>query len=262
MAPRRKTTTKRIAATTYTPRPFVGNSYDLTAINAHNDAVAAAPWLVGMTTKDDVVTTSRLRVLCVLDSVEADHKVLDHLDVEAMRLENGAADADADGRSVEAKSLYDRVDVTKRRRTVAEMELRARLVLTGLDLDVADKDEPIDINGEVKVGGQWVKVADYDLVFLDNETPAVRYLATAAELPPSHVAYVANVKTERQAGKGQRRRQVIPATLTAILCRIGDLMVDRRRQLLLPWGNEIAYPPAPGVDDAAVDEVIVRLAQL
>jgi hypothetical protein len=78
---------------------------------------------------------------------------------------------------------------------IAEMELRARLVFASLDLDVTDKDEPIDdVHGEVKVGGKWVKVVDYDLVFLDNETASVRYLA--AGLPPSRVAFVANVKAE------------------------------------------------------------------
>ncbi len=95
-------------------------------------------------------------------------------------------------------------------------------------------------------------------LFINNEHHS---LASAAELPPSCVAFVANVKAERQMSEGQRRRQVVPATLTAILRRIGDLVTDRRRQLLLPWGTEIVYPPAPSPDDAAVDEAIVHFAQ-
>lgn len=244
-------------------KPFVGKPFDASAIAEHHAAVVAAPWLIGMATPEPAAAPSpSMRVLCVLDGVEAKHKVLDHFDDEAARLGDQAADADADGRSTEANLLYDQADIAKRQRAVAEMELRARLDFAGAAVDVADKDEPIDdVHGEVKVGGQWVKVADYDLVFLDNETASVRCLAAVAGLPPSCVAFVANVKAERQTGEGQRRRQVIPATLTAVLRRVGDLVADRRRQLTMPWGAEIAYPPAPTADDAAVDEAIVRFAQ-
>ena len=136
----------------------------------------------------------------------------------------------------------------------------ASVQIAGVDLDIAEEDGPIDdVHGEVKVCEQWVKVADYDLVFLNNEWSACRYLA--AGLPPSRVAFVANVRAERSDGEGQRRRQVMPATLTAIMRRIGDIVTDRRRQLVMPWGTEIACPPAPSADDAAVDEAIVRFAQ-
>ena len=261
MAPRRKSVSK--STRVYVAPVFVGKPFNQEAIAAHHDAVAAAPWLAGMATPTLVAAPSpRLRVLCVFDGVEADHKVLDHFDDEAARLGAQAADADVDGRNAEATEFYDKADIAKRRRAVAEMELRARLVFTGLDIAVTDKDELIDdVHGEVSVGGQWVKVADYDLVFIDNEYASCRYLAAAAELSSSRVAFVANVKAERQTGEGQRRRQVVPATLTAILRRIGDLVADRRRQLVLPWGTEIAFPPAPSPDDAAVDEAIVRFAQ-
>ncbi len=147
-----------------TLKPFVGKPFDPTAIAEHHAAEVAAPWLTGMATHALPAAPS-LRVLCVLDGVEADHKV-DHFDDEAARLGDQAADADADGRSTEANELYDKADVAKRRRAVAEMELRARLVFAGLDLDVTDKDSGIDdVDGEVKVGGKWVKVADYDLVY-------------------------------------------------------------------------------------------------
>lgn len=256
MASRRKVVAKCSAA----PKPFVGNPYNQELIAAHHDAVAAAPWLAGVATPEpEAAHSPRLRVLCVLDGVEADHKVLDYFDDEAARLE-GEAECSEDATNAAVLSIA--AETAKRRRAVAEMELRARLVFSGVDIDVTNKDEPIDdVNGEVKVSGQWVKVADCDLVFLDNEKSTIRYLASAAELPPSRVAFVANVKAERQDGEGQRRRQVVPATLTAILRRIGDLVADRRRQLVLPWGTEVAYPPAPSADDAAVDEAIVRFAQ-
>ncbi len=219
-----------------------------------------------MATPEPAVAPSpRLRVLCVLDGIEADHKVLDHFDDEAARLADQAADADANEWGTEANALYDKADVAKRQRAVAEKKLSARFTfvqVAGIDLDISEEDGPIDdVHGEVKVGGEWVKVADYDLVFLNNEPCSTRYLAASAELPPSRVAFVANVNADRWTGEGQRRRQVVPATLTAILRRIGDLVADRHRQLLLPWDTEIAYPPAPSPDDAAIDEAIVRFAQ-
>lgn len=256
-------------------KPFVGKPFNPAAIAAHHDAVVAASWLVGMATPAPAIALSpRLRVLCVLDGVEADHKVLDHFDDEAARLEDEAeCSEDATNHAVLAVAA----EAAKRRRDVAEKKLSARLAsaqIAGIDLDVSEDDGPIDdVHGEVKVGtsertgpqadafGRWVKVADYDLVLIDNEQPRLRYLAAAAELSPSRVAFVANVKAERQTGEGQRRRQVIPVTITAILRRIGDLVADRRRQLLLPWGTEVAYPPAPSPDDAAVDEAIVCFAQ-
>lgn len=244
-------------------KPFVGNPFDPSAIAAHHDAVVAAPWLAGMATPAlPAAPSPRLRVLCVLDGVEADHKVLDHFDDEAAKLADEAFyTEDAERREV----VFAAVRTAQRQRINAEKKLAARILaimLSSIDLDMSEEDGPIDdVNGEVKVNGQWVKVADYDLVFLDNEQPRFRYLGTAAELPPARVAFVANVKAERQDGEGQRRRQVIPATLAAILRRVGDLVADRSRQLLLPWGTEIAYPPAPSPDDAAVDEAIVRFAQ-
>lgn len=254
MAPRRK-----VAA----PKRVLAPIFNQELIAAHHDAVATAPWLAGVATPEPAAAPSpRLRVLCVLDGVEADHKVLDHFEDEAIQFENGAAEADVDGRSADAYALYDQTDIAKRRRGLVEQKLTARLAsvqIAGVDLDIAEDDEPIDdVHGEVKVGGQWVKVADYDLAFLDNEWSACRYLA--AGLPPSRVALVADVKAERWDGEGQRRRQVIPATLTAVLRRIGDLVADRRRQLVLPWGLEPAYPPAPSADDVAVDEAIVSYA--
>ena len=244
---------------TTTPKPFVSNPYNQGLIAAHHDAVAAAPWLAGVATPEPAAAPSpRLRVLCVLDGVEADHKVLDHFDIELERHELKAEEEEDEVRCTE---LWKAADKVKRRRLITEQKLAARLApvqIAGVDLDVAEEDGPIDdVHGEVKVGGQWVKVADYDLVFLNNEWAACRYLAAATELPPSRVAFVTNVKAERRDG----RRQVIPATLAALLRRIGDLVADRRRQLLLPWGFEQTYPPAPSSDDAAVDEAIVRFAQ-
>ena len=243
MALRRKAAAKRSAA----PKPFVSNPYNQEMIAAHHDAVAAALWLAGMATPEPAATPSpRLRVLCVLDDVEA-----------PTRVQNEVYD-----RGFEDGADY---EAAKRHRAIAELRLAARLAsvqVAGVDLDIAEDDGPIDdVHGEVKVGGQWVKVADYDLVLLDSEQPRFRYLAAATELPPSRVAFVANVKAERWDGEGQRRRQVIPATLTTILRRVGDLVADRRRQLAMPWGAEVACPPAPSSDDAAVDEVIVRFAQ-
>lgn len=237
---------------------FMGNVFNQDLITAHHDAVAAAPWLVGMATAETEATPlPHLRVLCVLDGVEADHKVLDYFEDKATQLDDTAS---LEGEEETCAALLFAASVARRQRAIAEMQLRARLVFSALpciDLAVTDKDAPIDdVDGEVKVGGQWVRVADYDLVFLDNETPAVRYLAAIAELSPSRVAFVANVKAERWG-----ERQVIPATLTAILRHIGDLVADRRRQLVMPWGAEIAYPPAPSSDDAAVDEAILKFAQ-
>lgn len=250
---------KPVAKTTTAPKPFVGNPFDPAVIAAHHDAVAAAPWLAGMATAEpEPAPSPRLRVLCVLDGVEADHKVLDHFEDEAARLEDEATDTEEEAH---ATALFAAASTARRRRAIAEMQLRARLVFSGFALDAVDKDEPIDdVHGEVKVGGEWARVADYDLVFLNNETPSVRSLAAVAELPLSRVAFVANVKAERWDGEGQRRRQVIPATLTAILRRICDLVTDRCRQRLMPWGVELAYPPSPSPDDAAVDEAIVKLA--
>ena len=246
MAPRRKVTTKRSGA----PKPFVSNPYNQERIAAHHDAVAAAPWLAGMATPEpEAAHSPRLRVLCVLDGIEADHKVLDHFNDEATRLNEeayweGSADRRAD--------LFESLNAANNRRVIADRTLAARLAsvqIAGLDIASSDEDGPIDdVHGEVKVGGQWAKVADYDHVFLDNETASVRYLAAAAELPPTRVVFVANVEAERWDGEGQRRRQVIPITLTAVLRRIGDLIADRRRQLAMPWGSEPTYPPAPSSD--------------
>lgn len=196
-------------------------------------------------------------MLCVLDGVEADYRVLDYFDDEAARLED---EADCSEDSINHAVLDTAAEIAKRQRAIAEKKLCARLLavqLPGVDLDVADEDSPIDdVNGEVKVGGKWVKVADYDLVLVDNEAASCRYLV--AGLPLSRVAFVANVKAERRDTRG---RQVIPATLTALLRRVGDLVADRRRQLVMPWGAEISSPPAPSADDAAVDEAIVRFAR-
>lgn len=253
MASRRKVVAKCSAA----PKPFVGNPYNQERIAAHHDAVAAAPWLAGMAMPEPAAApTPRLRVLCVLGDAEADHKVLDHFDDAGSEALYDADWTDSDVRRSECLVVE---EAAKRRRIIAEQKLAARLAsvqIAGVDLDIAEEDGPIDdVHGEVKVCEQWVNVADYDLVFLNNEWSACRYLA--AGLPPSRVALVANVKAERRDG----RRQVIPATLAALLRRIGDLVADRRRQLVLPWGTEIAYPPAPSSDDAAVDEAIVRFAQ-
>lgn len=253
MASRRKVVAKCSAA----PKPFVGNPYNQELIAAHHDAVAAAPWLAGMATPEpEAAHSPRLRVLCVLGDAEADHKVLDHFDDAGSEALYDADWTDSDVRRSECLVVE---EAAKRRRIIAEQKLAARLAsvqIAGVDLDIAEEDGPIDdVHGEVKVGGQWVKVADYDLVFLNNEWVACRYLA--AGLPPSRVAFVANVKAERWDG----RRQVIPATLTAVLRRVGDLVADRRRQLAMPWGIEPAYPPAPSADDAAVDEAIVRFAR-
>ena len=256
MAPRRKVAPK-------SPRAFVGKPFDPAVIAAHHDAVVAAPWLAGMATPEPPAAPSpRLRVLCVLDGVEADHKVLDHFDDEAAKLADEAFyTEDAERR----EAVFAAVRTAQRQRANAEKKLDARLLavqLAGIDLDVSEEDGPIDdVHSEVKVGGQWMQVADYDLVLIDNEQPRLRYLVAAAELPPSRVAFVANIKAERRLPQRERQRQIIPATLTAVLRRIGDLVADRRRQLLLPWGIEIAYPPAPSPDDAAVDEAIVRFAQ-
>lgn len=245
-------------------KPFIGKPFDPAAIAAHHDAVAAAPWLAGMATPAlTAAPSARLRVLCVLDGVEADFRVLDHFDDKAARLVGAAAYEENDALS---DVILASAEKAKCYRDVAEKKLGARLAsfqIAEVDLDVSEEDGPIDdVDGEVKVGGQWVKVADYDLVFIDNEQPRFRYLAAAAELSPARVAFVANVKAERwQDGAGWRPRQVVPSTVTAILRRIGDLVADRRRQLVLPWGTEIAYPPAPSPDDAAVDEAIVRFAQ-
>ena len=257
MALRRKAAAKRSAA----PKPFVSNPYNQELIAAHHDAVAAALWLAGMATPEPAAAPSpRLRVLCVLSGVEADYRVLDHFDDAASEASYDADWTDSDARRSECLVAE---ETAKRCRGIAEQKLAARLAsvqLADIDLNVAEEDEPIDdVHGEVKVCEQWVKVADYDLVFLNNEWSACRYLA--AGLPPSRVAFVANVKAERWDGEGQRRRQVIPVTLTAILRRVSDLVADRRRQLVLPWGIEPAYPPAPSSDDAAVDEAIVRFAQ-
>ena len=257
MAPSRKVAAKRGAAF----KPFVGNPYNQELIAGHHAAVVDAPWLAGVATPEPAAAPSpRLRVLCVLDDVEAEYRVLDHFDDEAARLED-KADYAEDLLALDA--YLNTVEDAKRCRVIAEQKLAARLApiqIAGVDLDIAEEDGPIDdVHGEVKVSGQWVKVADYDLVFLDNETASVRYLA--AGLPPSRVVFVANVKAERWDGEGQCRRQVVPATLTAILRRIGDLVADRRRQLVLPWGTEPAYSPAPSSDDAAVDEVIVQFAR-
>ena len=257
MAPPRKAAAKRSEA----PKFFIGNPYNQELIAAHHDAVAAALWLAGMATPEPAAAPSpRLRVLCVLDGVEADYKVLHYFDNETGRFEDKAECEEDEARCA---SLWRTADEAKRRRALAERKLAARLApiqIAGVDLDIAEEDGPIDdVHGEVKVSGQWVKVADYDLVFMNNETASVRYLA--AGLSPSRVVFVANVKAERWDGEGQCRRQVVPATLTAILRRIGDLVADRRRQLVLPWGTEPAYSPAPSSDDAAVDEVIVQFAR-
>ena len=241
MALRRKAAAKRSAA----PKPFVSNPYNQEMIAAHHDAVAAALWLAGMATPEPAATPSpRLRVLCVLDDVEA-----------PTRVQNEVYD-----RGFEDGADY---EAAKRHRAIAEQKLVARLAtvqIASVDLDIAEEDGPIDdVHGEVKVSRKWMRIADYDLVFLDDEMASVRDLA--AELPPSRVAFVANVRAERSDGEGQRRRQVMPATLTAIMRRIGDIVTDRRRQLVMPWGTEIACPPAPSADDAAVDEAIVRFAQ-
>lgn len=239
-------------------KPFVGNPFDQAAIAAHHDAVAAAPWLVGLATPGpEPAPPPRPRVLCVLDGVEANYKVLDHFDDEAAKLANEAFyTEDAERR----EAVFALAQAVKRGRAIAELKLSARLLAVqfpGVDLDVADEDSPIDdVNGEVQVGGKWVKVADYDLVLVDNEAASCRYLV--AGLPPSRVAFVADVKTERRDARGY---QVIPATLTALLRRVGDLVADRQRQLVLPWGAEIAYPPAPSANDAAVDEAIARFAR-
>lgn len=246
--------------------PFISNPFNREAIAAHHDAVIAAPWLAGLATPGpEPAPPPRPRVLCVLDGVEADYRVLNYFDALADKLEYEATVADADDRSCEARDIYDKVDRAKKLRAVAELKLSARLLafqLSGVDLDISEEDEPIDdVHGEVKVGGnkegeKWVKVTDYDLVLVDNEAASCRYLV--AGLPPSRVAFVANVKAERRDARG---RQVIPATLTALLRRVGDLVADRRRQLVLPWGAEIVYPSAPSADDAAVDEAIVRFAR-
>ena len=248
------------------PKLFAGNPYNQELIASHHDAVTAAPWLAGIATPAPAAAPSpRLRVLCVLDGVEADHKVLDHFDDEVTHLDDEAATLEQDESSFNCDQRLEKVAdlieqkyAAQRQRELAEQKLGARLAsvqIAGVDLDVSEEDGPIDdVHGEVKVGGQWVKVADYDLVFLDNETASVRYLA--AGLPPSRVALVVNIKAERR----DVRRQVIPATLTAILRRIGDLVADRRRQLLMPWGIEPAYTPAPSSDDAAVDEQILMRA--
>ena len=253
MAPRRKVAAKRSTAL----KPFVSNPYNQELIAAHHDAVAAALWLAGMATPEPAAAPSpRLRVLCVLDGVEADYKVLHYFDNETGRFEDKAECEEDEARCA---SLWRTADEAKRRRALAERKLAARLApvqIAGVYLDIAEEDGPIDdVHGKVKVCEQWVNVADYDLVFLNNEWSACRYLA--AGLPSSRVAFVSNVKAERW----DRRRHVIPATLAALLRRIGDLVADRRRQLLLPWGAKIAYPPAPSSDDAAVDDAIVQLAQ-
>ena len=257
MAPRRKVAVKRITAL----KPFVSNPYNQELIAAHHDAVAAALWLAGMATPEPAAAPSpRLRVLCVLDGVEADNKVLHYFDNVTGRFEDKAECEEDEARCA---SLWRTADEAKRRRALAERKLAARLApiqIAGVDLDIAEEDGPIDdVHGEVKVSRKWMRIADYDLVFLDDEMASVRDLA--AELPPSRVAFVANVRAERSDGEGQRRRQVMPATLTAIMRRIGDIVTDRRRQLVMPWGTEIACPPAPSADDAAVDEAIVRFAQ-
>lgn len=252
MAPRRKTARPR------TTPVFVDNPFDQEAIAAHHDAVAAAPWLASLATPGhEPAPSPRPRVLCVLDGVEANYKVLDHFDDEAAKLADEAFyTEDAERR----EAVFALAQAVKRGRAIAELKLSARLLAVqfpGVDLDVSEEDGPVDdVHGEVKVGGKWVRVADYDLVFVDNEASSCRYLV--AGLPPSRVAFVANVKAERQDARGC---QVIPATLTALLRRVGDLVADHRRQLVLPWGTEIAYPPAPSADDAAVDEAIVRFAQ-
>lgn len=251
----------RAAKHSVAPKPFVSNPYNQERIAAHHDAVAAAPWLSGMATPEPAAApTPRLRMLCVLGDAEADHKVLDHFDDAGSEASYDADWTDSDVRRSECLVVE---EAAKRRRVIAEQKLAARLAsvqIVGVDINHAEEDGPIDdVHSEVKVGGQWAKVADYDLVFLDNETPSVRCLA--AGLPPSRVAFVANVKAEQWDGEGQRRRQVVPATLTAILRRVSDLVADRRRQLVMPWSSEPAYPPAPSSDDAAVDEAIVRFAQ-
>lgn len=241
---------------------FVGNPFDADAISRHHDAVAAAPWLAGMATPsaEPRRKSVSLRVLCMFPDVEADHKVLDGFDDEAHRQADQAADASDGGGEAEAlcKLFLNAAEAARRHRAIAEQKLSVRFCnaferVLGVDIDVfTDESLLDDIHGEVKIGDKWIAIEAYDLVFVDE---TFRAAAAYLQYLASRVAYIGNVKQERTYPRIRRYR--IPATLTSLLRRLGDEVETRRQQVTMPWAPPLPVVPAPTLDDAAVDAVIV-----
>lgn len=248
-------TTSIYTAAVSTPRryvapEFVGNPFDAAAIADHHDAVAAAPWLAGVATPTPLAAPSqRLRVLCVIPEVEADSEVLDKIDD---MLDAG----DVNGETARALD---------RRRLVAELRLHERLMAyigegslcPEIVLDrVTDSD---DVRGlEVEVADRIVgtrqltrtaNAADYDLVFVDEGQHGI-----IGALPSSRLAIVGGL------GAGKRGcSHHVHATISALLRRIGDEVEQRRAQMTMPWAAPLPTVPAPSLDDAEVDAMVMSL---
>lgn len=227
-----KTLKKKVSA-------FAGNPFDADAIAAHHDAVAAAPWLSGTATLSAEMPRrgSSLR----FPGVESYYKILDDFEEAAHRLEEEAYDDGGDGIAAAEAAAP-----ARRCRAIAEQMLSVRfgnavtIILPGVGYQT-----------------RRVDLADYDLVFVDeNWKPAC---AAVAELSPSRVAYITDVKQEHTDPRSRRCR--IPATLTALLRRLGDEVELRRQQITMSWTPSLPTVSAPTLDDSVVDAAITTHAR-
>jgi hypothetical protein len=231
------------------PKTFTPNAFDPAAIAAHSDAIRSAPWLasLGLPPHEQSSSTPGFRILCVIPDVDASHNVLDYFDNVKSAAADAEYEADQNGDVESYRAANERFCAAGRRRNIAaDLKLQERLLAlteTSFIVDCADEDGEID--------GAAVDQSSYDVVFLDADSAKCRSFERCGA---KCIVLVDNVKRETVT----RGIRTVPATLTALYRVVGDELALRRRQLAMPWAALALPLPMPLLDDAAVDEVILR----